>query len=383
MNFKKSDKVWEWLDKQHVGFSDRKKKNESALSDRSVAKYKSDFNRMMKMVEQETGKTDPMQVKPNDVYKVIDKLIEEFHGGATEHASFLRGIDDALFAFKESSKASGVFKREIRLGDKRKISEKLNEEKVFRKAEYSTVLKGSREAMEKVVAELDKMKSPAVQVARDVVRLEFATGRRISAILRSKVENYNKEMEQYQFVSLGDKGGKDNESYFLTKEAREILDRATDKKSKGDMMFKIQYTQNKKRKGQDKTVENMRKHVSGLITEASRRAGVNEGKKTFSSHSCRKGFGIERAIEYANTMTPEERKNELDRRRALDPKLDAQIDKVLKNIKDKFKNEKKAELREFTDQEILRLLVSTDINHSRLDVLRYYLSDAYWEGTNF
>ncbi|MDZ4507699.1 hypothetical protein ORM40_23785 [Bacillus cereus] len=380
MNFKKSDKVWEWLDKQHVGFSDRKKERKSALADSAVEKYKTDFNRMMKMVEVETGKNDPMKVKPSDVYKVIDKLIAEFHAGETQHASFLRSVDDSLYAFKEASKASGVYKREIRLGDKRKISEKLNEEKVFRKSEFSTVLQGNRESLNKVLDELDKMKSPAVQVAKDVLKLEFETGRRISAILRSKVENYDKVTEQ--FVSLGDKGGKNNESYFLSKGAREILDRVTKDKSKGDMMFKIQYTQNKERKGQDKKVQNIRKQISGLIKTAARRAGVNLGKKTFSSHSCRKGYAKERAMEYAK-MTPEQRKNELDRRRALDPKLDKQIDKVLENIKGKFKNKDKAELREFTDQEILRLLVSTDINHSRLDVLRYYLSDAYWEGTGF
>lgn len=380
MDFKKSDQVWKWLDKQEVGFSDRKKKNESGLADRTVAKYRTDFNRMMKMVEAETGKTNPMKVTPNDVYGVIDKLIGEYHAGATEHASFLRSVDDALHAFKESSKASGVFKREIRLGDKRKISQKLNEEKVYRKAEHSTVLKGSRDSLEKVITELGKMKSPYAQTAIDVLRLEFSTGRRISAILRSKVENYDKELEQYR--TFGDKGGKDNESYFLTKEAREILDRVTDKKSKGDMMFKMPYTQKKGRKGQDKTVENMRKHVSRLITTASKRAGVNQGKKTFSSHSCRKGFAVERAMEYAK-LTPEQQRAELQRRRDLDPQLDARIDKVLENIKAKFKNEAKAELREFTDQEILRLLVSTDINHSRLDVLRYYLSDEYWEGTGF
>lgn len=380
MDFKRSDKVWEWLDKEKVGFSKRKQERGSALADSSVEKYKTDFNRMMNFVEAETGKTDPMRVTPNDVYKVIDKLIVEFHEGATEHASFLRGVDDALHAFKESSKKSGVFKREIRLGDKRKISQKLNEEKVFRKSEFSTVLQGNRESLNKVLDELDKMKSPAVQVAKDVLKLEFETGRRISAILRSKVENYDKSMEQY--ISYGDKGGKNNESYFLSKVAREVLDRATDGKSKGDMMFKVKYTQNKERKGQDKKVQNIRKQISGLIKTAARRAGVNLGKKTFSSHSCRKGFAKEKAMEYAK-LTPEERKNELDRRRALDPKLDKQIDKVLENIKGKFKNKDKAELREFTDQEILRLLVSTDINHSRLDVLRYYLSNAYWEGTNF
>lgn len=380
MNFKKSDKVWEWLDKQHVGFSDRKKENKSGLADRTVAKYKTDFNRMMKMVEAETGKSDPMKVRPNDVYQVIDKLIGEYHAGATEHASFLRSVDDSLHAFKEASKASGVFKREIRLGDKRKISEKLNEEKVFRKAEHSTVLKGNRDNLEKVIGELGKMKSPYAKVAIDVLRLEFSTGRRISAVLRSKVENYDKEMEQYH--TLGDKGGKDNTSYFLTKEAREVLDRVTEGKKKGDMMFKMPYAQNKDKKGQDRSVENMRKYVSRLITTASKRAGVNQGKKTFSSHSCRKGFAIERAIDYSK-LSPEQRKAELERRRSLDPKFDAQLDKVLKNIKDKFKNEAKAELREFTDQEILRLLVSSDINHSRLDVIRYYLSDEYWEGTGF
>lgn len=379
MNFNKSDKVWEWLDKQQMGFSDKKKENGSGLSDRTIAKYKYDFNRLMKLVEAETGKTDPMKVKPNDVYRIIDKMVEEYKVGKTANASFLRGIDDSLHAFKEASKASGVFKRELRLGDKKKIQETLNQEKVYRRASDTSVMKASREDVEKVVRELEKSTSPAKEVAIKALKLEFETGRRISAILRSQVGNYDAKSGQY--VTYGDKGGKDNESFFLTPGARDILDTVIHKdgakKSDGDMMFKIKYIQHRdpNKIGQDKSVESMRKQVSSLIQSAAKRAGVNRGELTFSSHSCRKGFADERCTFYLTTMTPVERREELKRRKSLDENLSNRIDKVLEHIKSKFKIEENAKKRDFTDTEITKLLVSTDINHSRIDVMRYYLMD--------
>lgn len=384
MNFNKSDKVWEWLDKQKVGFSKKKIENESALSDASVQKYKETFERVMSLVEEKTGKTDPMKVRPNDVYAVVKDLIDEYKGGKTQNASFLRGIDDALHAFKEGSKASGTFSREIRLGDKRVISGMLNEEKVYRHAKDTTVQVGTREDTDKVIAEIEKMRiSPqAKKVAVDALRLEQETGRRISAILNTKVGNY--DAVKGTFESLGDKGGKDNISYFLTPKAREILEKHSLKdngkeKSGGDMMFKIKYTQHKdpKKMGQDKSVKAMYKQISNYIRVAAIRAKVNreEDGQKYSSHSTRKEFANERADHYIATMTAKERREELERRRSLDPNIDKRVQKVLENIRAKFKIEENAKKREFTDIEVIKLLCSMDIDHSRIDVMRFYLLD--------
>lgn len=386
MNFKKSDKVWEWLMKSDMAFSKGKLERGSGLANSAVTKYKTDFNRLMKMVEAETGKTDPMKVKPNDVYKVVDKLIKEYHEGKTANANFLRGIDDSLHAFKECSKISGVFKRELRLGDKRVISQKLNDEKVYRRSKDSSVMKATREDMEKVVVEIEKSRASreVKDVAINVVRLEFESGRRISAILRTQAGNYDEKNGTY--TSYGDKGGKDNESFYLSQGAKEILDKLSrnengEKKKDGDMMFKIKYTQHKdpNKAGQDKSVDNMRKQVSNLIKNSAARAGVNRDGQKFSSHSCRKGYANERADYYIGSMTAEERKEELERRKNQDKNLAERIDKCLEHIKSKFKNEDKKEKREFTDIEIIKLLVSTDINHSRIDIIRYYLMDYEFE----
>lgn len=384
MNFDKSDKVWEWLDKQKMAFSQKKIDNESALSDRTVQKYKETFERAMNMIEERTGKSDPMKVRPNDTYALVKELIGEYKSGKTQNASFLRGLDDALHAFKEASKASGTYSREMRLGDKRVISGMLNEEKVYRHAKDTTVQVGTREDTEKVIAEIKKMRiSPqAKKVAENVLRLELETGRRIHAILNTKVDNF--DAAKGTFTSLGDKGGKDNISYFLTSTARTILEKHSvnekgKTKSGGDMMFKIKYTQHKdpKKIGQDKSVDAMYKQISNYIKVAAKRAKVNrvEDGKKFSSHSTRKGFANERADHYIGTMTAKERRDELERRRRLDPELDKRVQNVLENIRAKFKIEGNAKKREFTDKEIVKLLVSMDIDHSRIDVMRYYLLD--------
>lgn len=389
MNFKKSDKVWEWLDKEKVGFSKKKMENESGLSDRTVQKYKETFSRVMKLVEEKTGKNDPMKVKPNDVYGVVRDLIADYKNGQTQHSSFLRSLDDALHAFKEASKASGTFSREIRLGDKRVISRMLNEEKVFRRARDTTVQVGTREDTDKVIVEIQKMKiaADAKQTAINCLRLEQETGRRMGAILNTKVDNY--DSIKGQFISYGDKGGKDNVSYFLTPTARAILDKhsVNDKgkvKSGGDMMFKIKYSQAKdpKLQGQDKSVKSMYKQISGYIQIAAQRANVNRDHQRFVSHSTRKGYANERADYYLHSMTASQRRDELDRRRRENPDLDKRVTNVLNNIKAKFKIKENGDKRTFTDIEIVKLLVSMDIDHSRIDVMRYYLLDYDFKKKN-
>jgi integrase len=396
MNLTKSDMVWEWLIKQQLkgeketgekplkSFSKRKRERGSGLALGAIEKYKSTFNKWMEIVEKKTGKDDPIKVRPNDTYAIVQELILEYKNGVTSLSSFLRGLDDALHAFKEASKVSGVYKKEIRLGDKRIISSMLNKEKVFRRAKDTSVMQATREDMEKVVVEIERSRAnqQAKDVAITVLKLEFATGRRVRALLRSKVGNFNPLMEQ--FVSFGDKGGKDNESFFLTFEAKSILEQLVlkpdgTKKKDGDMMFKIQYSQHKdaKKNGQDKKVDAMYDQIARIIRNSAKRAGVNriEDNLYFSSHSCRKGFGVQRADFYIKNMTKNEREIELERRRQLDPKLSERIDKVMENIKGKFKIKQNADKRVFTDIEIVKLLVSTDINHSRIDVMRYYLMD--------
>ncbi len=369
--------------------SEAKQERGAGYSNRTVDKYKYDFHRAMKIVEEKTGKNDPNKVRPNDIYNfVYAPMIEEYKQGKTEHASFLRGLDDALHAFAQASKASGVYKREIRTCDKRKTSQMLNENKVFRYSKDTTVMQATREDKEKVVEQLLLMKEKTnsegkkqkIDAAINVLDLELATGRRISALLRSHVDNYDKETGQY--TTFGDKGGKDNESYFLTSEAKEILDRVTEGKNGGAMIFTIKYSKNHpdpNKRGQDKPVESMRKEVSALIKDAAEKAGVNRDGQKFSSHACRKGFAEERALDYIKNMSADERRAELQRRRDIDPRFNARIEKVMDHIKSKFKNKTKAANRQFTDKEIIQLLVSSDINHSRKDVMRYYLGEEFWE----
>ncbi|MGM0843314.1 MAG: hypothetical protein ACQEWE_21585 [Bacillota bacterium] len=374
MDFKKADKVFDWIERHGVAFSDAKKERGSALKDDTVWKYKATFHRIMSLVEIKTGKSDPMKVKPSDVYAVIGDLIKEYHGGKTANSSFLRGVDDALHAFKEASKASGVYKREIRLGDKRVISKTLNQEMVFRRARDTSVAPMDRADMEKVVAELEKSKSPVKEQAIQVMRLQFETGKRISAVLKSKVGDYDGKQ---QYTTYDDKGGKDNETFFLRPAAKDLLDAAVKGKKRGDDLFRVKYTQTKNpnKIGQQKSPEKARKQISNLIKRAAKTADIKlPDHMSYSSHSTRKGFAREQRKFY-KTLTEPQVREELARRRKLDKDLDKRIDNCLQSIKNKFKNKERAAKRDFTHDEVIRLLVSTDINHSRLDVMRYYLMD--------
>lgn len=159
------------------------------------------------------------------------------------------------------------------------------------------------------------------------------------------------------------------------------MDKLTAGKSDRSAIHVIKYSENHpdpNKRGQDKGVTAMRKEMSALIKEAAEEAGVNYEEAKFSSHSCRKGYAEERAIDYLKMGEADGRK-ELERRRQLDPNLDARIEKVMDNIKSKFKIKANAAKREFTHKEVVQLLVSTDINHSRKDVMRYYLTEEFWK----
>ncbi|MDT8860529.1 hypothetical protein N0O92_09800 [Alkalihalobacillus sp. MEB130] len=326
------------------------------------------------------GVENPSRLKAKDYFQYYDERIQEFKEGNNSIAYHLRALDDAMHAFNESMVESGEYQYQFKFPKKERLSKKLNDEKVYRKAKETTVEAASRKDVEEVCARLREMKSHAAQIAADVLWGEFVSGRRINAQLRHKAGDFNKE--EGSLTSYGDKGGKDNFG-FLRPEAIDHFTKLTmkvngDRKSAGAPMIHLPYQFGDKA-GQDKSIDNMRKHLSGLIKQVSDEL-YTEGNidNRVTSHGARKGFAQEEAF-YLLHKSKKELQVHLDAIAEQDPKLRGKFGNVLKHIRSKFKVEANGKKRKFTKKELVSLIVSTSINHSRIDVMRYYLNKKFWE----
>jgi hypothetical protein len=385
VDYTKVDNVFMWMKTEQItGFSKRKIENNSGLANGTVDKYKFELHTMYNYIEDNpqhfNNVQDVIKLKPKDYFKYCEMRIAEYREGNKGVAYHLRALDDAMYAFNQCAVDSGEYQYKFKFPKKDKWSKKLNDEKVYRKGKETTVKAASRKDVEAVCSRLREIKSPAAQVAADVLWGEFVSGRRINAQLRHKAGDFNKE--EGSLTSYGDKGGKDNFG-FLCPEAIDHFTKLTmkvngERKSAGAPMIQLPYQLGDKA-GQDKSIDNMRKHLSGLIKQVSDEL-YKEGKidNRVTSHGARKGFAQEEAF-YLLHKSKKELQVHLDAIAAQDSKLRGKFDNVLKNIRSKFKVETNGEKRQFTKKELVSLIVSTSINHSRIDVMRYYLNKKFWE----
>jgi integrase len=379
MDFRRSDEVYDWGKENRKAVSDKKIENQKSLSDSSYKTYKSDFHSICRLAGKLSGKTKITQIKPNDMYQAFKYLKEEAIHKKEISPYTVRKYDDAVHFFVKYSKESGVYKNQMRIGDKRKIEEILKDKSTYRKAKDSKVAPLMRDDVNKIVKELEKSRSPYKNQAIDALHLEFLTGKRISSILNAKAGNYKSDLDM--FKTVGDKGNKTNPTFMLRVEAKQILDRLSQGKKAGTHLFTMKHGNNvkdKNKRNQDKSVESMYKTVDNLLNNTIKKMVKKgalvppEGKK-FTTHSFRKGHAVENSIQYVRTFnTYTLAKNELERRQKIDPGLTKRINSELVNIRAKHKIKENAKKREFTYLELIKLLISTDINHSRVSVVRFY-----------
>lgn len=388
MDFTKLDQVADYMIKEKVvGISNKKQENNSGFAERTVVKYKYELHTMYNYMENHWGITDYTKVKKADYYRYYDERIQEYHQGNTGMSSHLRALDDAMFAINTYAVQSGEFAYKLKFPKKESLSKKVTDSGVKRHAKDSSVKAASRREVKAVCDYLrNEVNTQASNVAADALWGEYVSGRRISAQLRHKAGNYNEN--KGSLTSYGDKGGKNNIGY-LSQEAKEHYSKLAHKedgtkKSAGAPMLTIKYT-HKDRAGEDKSIEEMRKQCSKLYKKASEEL-IKRGvlKNTVSSHSARKGFAQATGESLIRQTKPQLQK-QLDSLTANDPKLKGKVNNVMKNILSKFTNEENKKKREengFTKKELVTLISSIAINHSRTDVMRYYLDKEFWERMN-
>lgn len=131
--------------------------------------------------------------------------------------------------------------------------------------------------------------------------------------------------------------------------------------------------QMKNRRGQDKSIASAVKALKENIRLAAIRAGVDKGGKKYTTHSARKAFAQEQMNRYAR-KTMQQLQHEIGHRIVTDPTLKKKYDQTLRNVRAKLTATSPNKHRELKHKELCAWLVSTDLGHGRLDVVRYYAS---------
>jgi hypothetical protein len=383
MDFSKLDASFQWVKGvNRVGFSKKKIKNNSNLGHSSVDKYMYELHTMYNYMEENYGLEKVEKVTPKMMYQYYTDRSKEYHEGNTAIGWHLHSLDDAIHAFQHFAVESGQYSYTPKLGKKEKMEAILKEEKVKRHSADTSVNASNREDISAVCDYLrNEVGTSAANVAADVLWGEFVSGKRISAQLRHRVGDYDKE--NGTLMSWGDKGGKNNKGR-LKEEAKEHYNKLTMKedgaeKKAGAPMLSIKYV-NGDKAGMDKTIAQMRTQVSDLIKDASDIL-LEQGiiSEPVSSHGARKAYAQEGAEELIVNYEREELQKILDDMIKDDPKLQRKVNNVMENIRSKFKIKENAAKRQFTKKDLVSLITSIEISHSRIDVMRFYLTKDFWE----
>ncbi|WCK54254.1 tyrosine-type recombinase/integrase [Aneurinibacillus sp. Ricciae_BoGa-3] len=363
-NLHKIDRVCEEAKKKGVTVSKKK----GRLAGKTYRRYKIGIKQYARYLYTNYGITDISRAKPRHAEEYIREKVEGYKNTA-ESVWTIKTFFHSIEFFRVATRVTSVYKGEVRLGDKRKFLTMLKEEKIFRKSKESTVLKATRSECELVIQGILKTRSPIKTIVADLLFAILYTGSRLSACLRLKVEDI--DLINGTITFHNDKGGLTH-SHRLNSEAIQLFTEIIKGKKQGAPVFKITY-----RNGQQKSIDAAAKQIQSLIAPAARRAGVNHtderGREiTLSAHSFRKAYA---SGQYEIYLKKSERdlKKEIASRIRERPCIRGKYKKMVRKIN---KNTKKGKKRWPNKGELAKFLTSLDIAHSRVDVVRYYISPS-------
>lgn len=358
----KIDKVFDRIKENGIVFVEdhAHKKN---LSDSTNQTYRSVMKHYSNYLH-EQGVKDIGSAKPRHAYEFFDKQIEKYQAGEVSAWS-LRLFPHAIHALQEASKQTGVFAGKLRLGNKQEMLGKLNDLKIYRESEDSKSLKANREDWEKVQTEILKSRSSNAKIAADMHRVGGFLGARVHEAVKIKAEDV-KIAPASATVTITGKGGLVRVIKTEDPKTVELLRERMEGKKPGAPLFPILNKQ-----GNDKTLKAAQKFMKDTVRAAALRANVDRDGKTYGTHSARKAFAQERMNQYAS-MSKTDLKREADDRRRQNQGLDRKYKKTLQDMRNKLAKDSPNRSRDLNHKELCKWLVSVDLGHGRMDVVRYY-----------
>lgn len=357
----KIDQVYTKVKEDKITFDD-KNKNKKQLTDRTINTY----NGIVKSYNNWLEKTHGISVdraKPRHAMEYLETKIQAYEKG-NGSAFSMRQLAHALHSFREASHKTGVFKHTCKCADKNKMLGTLTERGIFRKASDSTTLKANHSDYEKVQKEVEKSNTNRhlKEEIKTVHELQRYCGMRVHEAVKMKVKDIDLAGGT---VFIKGKGGHERT---VKIESKELLDKLKDlckgKNANSQVIIA------RKRDGNQLTNSEFGKRVKEEIRGAAEKSGVDRNAKKYTTHSGRKAYAQAQMDKY-KSYSKNQLKNEIAKR-CQDNKTKRKYDAVIKNIRKKITEGSKNEGRKLNNKEMCLFLVSLDLGHYRLDVVRYY-----------
>lgn len=325
-----------------------------------TAKTYSDMNKAtLRYAFNKMGVSRVQDLTPAHTQAIIQEKINNGYS-----ANNIRQTAHALEYLQKNAVLTGVFKdkHKVNITNHKQNLRMIKEQKIYRKAEDSHRYKAHREEALKVIEEMKKRN----KVYADIARTQLLTGGRVTETARLKAADMDLEHDRITFRKA--KGGLTNVVHInhLTSEEKAFLFTLREK-AIDESLFRP-----KDKNGNYLSIsKQVRKNVTALASKCANKLGIGNEEQTFSSHSFRGAFGYDRADSYARNTS---KLDDIIKMKINEqPRLNKRYKDFEKRIKQKVKPSKRS-FREIKDFEKIQWLVSTDLNHSRQDVVRYYVS---------
>lgn len=247
----------------------------------------------------------------------------------------------------------------IRIVNKDEMLERAKEIDAVRRLENAH--KGriiTRVEAERMVHILAGSRSPNAAVFSELARFGMETGSRITAGLMVQVQDI--DFERNRVVFWNDKGGKDRVVQVDPAYMRHLA-HLVEGRAPGRTIFEV-----RRQDGSLHSVETARKMAENLYRTHAEKIGLYSA----NYHSQRKAFAGARYNQYKGTNY-----KALERELARRVGESAQLARKMARLETRA-GARHGAGRHYSHDQIARLLVSMDLGHERLDVLRFYLGGA-------
>ncbi|GEN55523.1 hypothetical protein [Halobacillus faecis] len=333
------------------------------IGDGTVVTYGDKAKVILKEANKKFGIREWKHFKPEHAKELLQDRIDRGLVAGT-----VRQTCHALEYINKHVNEMNVFKKsqKIEITDHQGMLEKVAENGIVRRAQDSTRLKATPDDCRRVLIEMERYNPRYASIAR----YEFLSGFRINDSVKQKVMYIDIKNNKHE--SRKSKGGLNNIVYTShhNDEDKRFLEEIKRCADQGTGRIFERFKNNEDNYRSDKLVS---KSVSELAKRCANRLGIKGPRgETFTSHSFRGGFGLERMEVYAANH---ERLDEIIKEKIEEqPRLHTRYKAFEGRIRKKIIKENR-DARVIQKEEKIRWLVSTDLNHSRQEVVRFYIEN--------
>lgn len=306
-----------------------------------------------------------MNGKLFDAY--FEQLIGEYQRGKLSAGTLQKRVD-AVEGFRTMVRETNVCGKgvTIRTGNVEERREFLKDQGVIRSRSEITAMKPTTEQSAAVHLHINT-KTANGRVTLTVNEFQDVTGARIKSVFKLKTNHIDFDKGTITFVK--DKG-KFTRTVPMTDEARTILEPLCRGKKAGALVFTMQG-----KDGKDLSIERCVKTVQTYTNNAAKKSGVNRENRRFTTHSNRKRYA-QKLYDGTRTMSTSQIKKKIGEYVRLQGSNKDQIVQRMKNELERINNYRKIQgnsKRDYSHEQLRRMLVSLHLGHSRLDVVLAYI----------